>query len=319
MADECWRHGITGFCPTLITASETDLLHGFGVLRQARQADPLLARALPCFHLEGPWISPEDGPRGAHPSAHVRPPCLREFDRLQQAAGGLIRLVTLAPERPGALAFIAGLARRGVVAALGHTAASGDLIRRAADAGARLSTHLGNGCASVLPRHDNPLWEQLAEDRLAASVIADGHHLPQAVLRCVLRCKTPARVVLTCDASSLAGLPPGRYPMWGKEIEVQPGGKVVVPGTPYLAGSGVFLDECVARLAALGERPLADCLEMASARPRDLLGLPGGTLEVGQPADLTLYQEPFRVVGTILAGQRVGRADDARPLPYNAP
>ncbi|MBY0233250.1 MAG: amidohydrolase family protein, partial [Gemmataceae bacterium] len=235
----------------------------------------------------------------AHPREHVRPPDLDAFLRLQDAAGGLIRLVTLAPEWPGAPAFIGELARRGLVVALGHTAASADAIRRAVDAGARLSTHLGNGCAAMLPRHDNPLWAQLAEDRLLASVIADGHHLPADVLECVLRCKTPARTILTCDASSLAGMPPGLYPMWGKQIEVRPGGRVGVPGTPYLAGSGVFLDACVAHLASLGWS-LPDCLDMASAHPRALLGLPGGSLETGQPADLVLFHEaPFRVVGTV--------------------
>src|SRR5205814_7778712 len=136
-----------------------------------------------------------------------------------------------------------------VVVSLGHTAASPARIREAISAGARLSTHLGNGSHALLPRHENYLWEQLASDELWASVIADGHHLPPAILRCILRMKTPARVILTCDASSLAGRPPGRYREWGQDLEVRPEGEVVVSGTPYLAGSAVFTDTCVAHAA----------------------------------------------------------------------
>src|SRR5205807_1149747 len=176
-------------------------------------------RAMPCFHLEGPYISAEDGPRGAHPLAQVRPPDLGEFQRIQEAADGNIRLVTLAPELPGALAFIDKLTAAGVVVAIGHTAASPATIRDAVSAGARLSTHLGNGSHAMLPRHDNYLWEQLAADELWASIICDGHHLPAAVMRCILRVKTPARTILTCDAGSLAGLPSGRYREWDQELQ----------------------------------------------------------------------------------------------------
>src|SRR5208283_1690503 len=162
----------------------------------------------------------------------------------QDAAGGRIRLVTLAPEHEGALRFIEQLAGSGVVVALGHTAASGTRIRDAIAAGARLSTHLGNGTHALLPRHENYVWEQLAADELWASIICDGHHLPPAVARCVVRIKTPARTILTCDAGPLAGLPPGRYREWDQDFEVLPGGKIVIPGTHYLAGSCSFTDTC---------------------------------------------------------------------------
>src|SRR5262249_30785616 len=150
-----------------------------------------------------------------------------------------------APERAGALAFIERAAAARVVVAIGHTAATGRQIRDAVRAGARASTHLGNGCHAVLPRHDNYVWEQLACDDLWASVIADGHHLPPAVVKCLVRAKGVSRTLLTCDASSLAGLPPGKYREWGNDLEVLPGGKVVVAGTPFLAGSGHFTDRCV--------------------------------------------------------------------------
>jgi N-acetylglucosamine-6-phosphate deacetylase len=176
VAAVCRRHGIGAFCPTLVTQSQAALLHGFNTLRQACESHPDLARALPVFHLEGPYLSPEDGPRGAHPLQHIRRPDWDEFRRFQETAGGRIRLVTLAPEHEGALPFIEKLVAWGVVAALGHTAATGPRIREAIQAGARLSTHLGNGSHALLPRHDNYIWEQLAADDLWASIICDGHH-----------------------------------------------------------------------------------------------------------------------------------------------
>lgn len=307
VTSECHRHGVTGLCPTLITASREALLHGFTTLRNACDLDPALARALPCFHLEGPYVSGEDGPRGAHPKEHVRPPDRDEFRRLQEAAGGRIRLVTLAPEYDKALEFIGWLTQQNVVVAIGHTAARPARIREAIHAGARLATHLGNGSHAHLPRHDNYVWEQLAADDLWASFIPDGHHLPDALLRVWLRVKSARRLIITCDASSLAGQPVGRYFAWGQELEVQPGGKVVVPGTSFLAGSGVLTDACVDHVLRLGESTLADTLDMATARPRELLRQPAVDLVPGAPADLILFDygtgQPFRVTTTILAGR----------------
>ena len=290
VADECRRHGIGSFCPTLITGGFDALRHGFATLAAARNADPALARAIPGYHLEGPYLSAEDGPRGAHPREHARDPDWDEFRRWQDAAEGRILMVTLAPERAGALGFIERLTTAGVIAAIGHTAATTAQIRDAVGAGAKTSTHLGNGCHAVLPRHDNYVWEQLADDRLWASLITDGHHLPAAVAKCFLRVKTTARTLLTCDASSLAGMPPGRYREWGTDIEVLPGGKVVVPGTPFLAGSGHFTDVCVGNVIRMAGVSLADAVDMATARPRELLGLPASRIEPGEPADLVVFE-----------------------------
>lgn len=282
----CRRHGIAGLCPTLVTNSFAALTHGIATIRGACDRNPAIARALPAIHLEGPYLSPADGSRGAHPRQHIRPPDWDEFRRFQDAAGGLIRLVTLAPEWEGALPFIERLVASGVVVALGHTAAEGSRIRDAVSAGARLCTHLGNGCPAILPRHPNVIWEQLAEDRLWASIIADGHHLPPAVVRSVVRVKTPARTILTCDASSLAGCPPGRYREWEQDFQVLPEGKVVVPDTAYLAGSWAFTDSCVGNVMRFAGVSLQESVDMAGARPRELLGLPSRRLEVGQPAEL---------------------------------
>jgi N-acetylglucosamine-6-phosphate deacetylase len=285
----CRRHGIAQFCPTLVTGPFAALAHGLATLRQACEQDADLARAIVGIHVEGPYISPEDGPRGAHPRQHVRPPSWDEFCRLQDAAAGRIRMMTLAPELPGALAFIERLAGAGVVVAIGHTAASADDIHAAIRAGARISTHLGNGSHAVLPRHANYIWEQLAADALWASFIADGHHLPASVMRCLMRVKTPNRLILTCDASPLAGLPPGRYRDWDQDFEIRPEGKIVVSGTQYLAGSWAFTDHCLATVLGLGEVSLADAMAMATVRPRELLGLPPRDLRVGEPAELLRF------------------------------
>jgi N-acetylglucosamine-6-phosphate deacetylase len=210
--------------------------------------------------------------------------------------------VTLAPEHDGALPFIERLAASGVVVALGHTAADGRRLRDAVKAGARLSTHLGNGSHALLPRHDNYIWQQLADDDLWASIICDGHHLPPAVVRCIVRVKTPARTVLTCDASYLAGMPPGRYRQGEQAFEVAAEGKVVVPGTGYLAGSWAFTDLCVGKALRFAGVSLKDAVDMASARPRELLGLPPRRLEPGEPAELFLFDweegTDLRVNGT---------------------
>jgi N-acetylglucosamine-6-phosphate deacetylase len=289
VVDECRKHGIGSLLPTLITASFEAFRHGFATLAQAIDSDPELAKRVPGFHLEGPYLSGEDGPRGAHPREHARDPDWDEFRRLQDAAGGRIRMVTVAPERAGAVAFIEKLAASGVVAAIGHTAATGQQIRDAVAAGARTSTHLGNGCHATLPRHDNYVWEQLASDGLWMSVITDGHHLPPAVAKCLVRAKGVARTLLTCDASSLAGMPAGKYREWGADLEVLPSGKVVVAGTPFLAGSGHFTDVCVGNVIKFAGVSLADAIDLATARPRQLLGLPVTTIDVGQPADLVLF------------------------------
>ena len=302
----CQRHGIGGFCPTLVTNSFEATTHGLSTLRQACETDKELARAMPAIHLEGPYISGEEGPRGAHPQQHIRKPDWHEFQRFQDAAGGRIRLMTLAPELDGALDFIERLVKANVVVSLGHTAASPVRIREAISAGARLSTHLGNGCHAMLPRHDNYLWEQLAADELWASVICDGHHLPPALVRCILRGKTPARVILTCDAGSLAGLPPGRYREWDQELEVRPEGKIVVADSGFLAGSWSFTDRCIGHAVRDGDVNLREAVEMASIRPRQLLGLPINGLEAGQPADLVLFNwspvSGFEVIATIIQG-----------------
>jgi N-acetylglucosamine-6-phosphate deacetylase len=302
----CRSHGIASFCPTVITNSPDAMLRCLDTLRATCEADRDLAAAMPAIHIEGPYLSPEDGPRGAHPLRYIREPDWDEFSRLQEAAGKRIRLVTLAPERKGAIQFIERLTKQGVVAAIGHTAANECHIRDAIAAGAKLSTHLGNGAHAMLPRHPNYIWDQLAADDLWASVISDGRHLPPSVVRTILKVKTPARTILTCDAGSLAGLPPGRYREWDQDLEVLTDGSIVLPGTQYLAGSGVFTDTCVRNVITHAGVSVRDAIDMASAGPRQLLGLEPRLLAADGPADLILFdsdeEQRFVLLGTVVRG-----------------
>jgi N-acetylglucosamine-6-phosphate deacetylase len=283
-----WREGVTSYLPTVITNSDAAIAAGLDAIARARATDPLLAATIAGIHLEGPFISPEDGPRGAHDPAWVGPPDWARFARWQAAARGGIRLVTLAPEWPEAPAFIARCVVSGVAVAIGHTAATPAQIDAAVAAGARLSTHLGNGAHPLLPRHPNYLWTQLARDELAASLIGDGWHLPDDVLRVVIRVKG-AGALLVSDTVALAGQPPGVYaaPVGGS-VTLAPNGRLHLTGDPrLLAGSVCPLRDAVGGLARRGVAPLDAAWAMASTRPARFLGLATAAgLAVGAPADL---------------------------------
>jgi len=280
--------GVTRFVPTIVTGSHAMYLDALGVLASACEQDDRVHDAVLCFHMEGPWISPDDGPRGAHPPRHVRPPSWSEFEAWQAAAGGRIGYVSIAPEVDGAVEMIARLSSAGIVVAIAHTGATGEQIRAAVDAGARLSTHLGNGAHATVPRHDNVIWHQLGEDRLTASFIADGHHLPGPILKSMIRAKTPARSVLTSDATSLAGMPPGQYTEFGMGVELRPDGRLCLAGTPYLAGSAQSLLHAVETATRIGGVTLDQAIEMASTNPARLFGVDHecGRIAVGMRADL---------------------------------
>jgi N-acetylglucosamine-6-phosphate deacetylase len=231
--------------------------------------------------MEGPYISPEDGPRGAHAREHVRGADVDDFKRRQDAAEGRIRIVTLAPEAPGALPLVEHLVAAGVRVAIGHTAANRVQIQNVVAAGATLSTHLGNGCAGTLPRHPNLIWEQLAEDRLLASLIVDGHHLPEATVCSMVRAKTPARTILVTDAMAAAGMPPGVYSLGGQKVELDEAGRVAAPGAPNLAGSALTLPVALGNAVRFTGLPLEEVIPMATTRPAEYIGIrPAGTITV---------------------------------------
>jgi len=258
--------GVTRFYPTVITGSPDNMA---GCLRNLAAAKEKLKEgpSMEGFHVEGPHISAEDGPRGAHPKRWVRPPDLDEFRRWQDAARGNVRLVTVAPEWPEAPRYIEGVVRQGVVVSIGHTGASKAQIDDAVSAGATMSTHLGNGAHSVLPRHPNYIWDQLAEDRLAAGFIVDGIHLPGSYLKVALRAKGVERSILVTDASMPAGCKPGRYMLGEQEVELTADNRVVLAGQNRLAGSGLRMDRGVENLMKLGGLSLRDAVTMATRNP----------------------------------------------------
>jgi N-acetylglucosamine-6-phosphate deacetylase len=262
--------GCTVVLPTLITAEETSLIRGFEHLSRlpSRLSD---GTCIPAFHLEGPFISPADGARGAHPLAAVRAPDPALWRRLQNAASGKIRMVTLAPETPGAIGFISQLRKEKVIPALGHCMATAEDITAAASAGAVLSTHLGNGCPALLDRHRNPVLAQLAEDRLGASYIPDGIHLPQAAFQSFWRAKQGGPRILTTDCMSAAWAPPGRYTIGSVSTEVGADGVVRLPGTTAFAGSALTMNRAVPLAARLAGIPLSEAWDAASIVPLGLL------------------------------------------------
>jgi N-acetylglucosamine-6-phosphate deacetylase len=234
---------------------------------------------------------------------------------MQEAAGGRIAILTLSPEYETTPQFIRKAVASGVVVSLGHTAATEDQITAAVDAGATLSTHLGNGAHANLPRHHNYIWAQLADDRLTAELIGDGHHLPSAVFKVFVRAKTVARCVLTSDISGLAGLPPGRYDSELCELEILPNGKLVVAGQrEVMAGASAPLGTGVVNAMRFAGLSLAESIQMAVRNPATLLGIEPGGLEPGYLADFVLFDiadesdptlAPMLVRKTILGGEVV--------------
>ena len=303
--------GVTRFYPTVITGGPDEMLSALDNLARAKER---LAggEAMDGFHVEGPHISPDDGPRGAHPRQWVRPPDVEEFHRWQEAARGCIRLVTLAPEWPQAPRYIEALTAAGVVISIGHTNATGAQIADAVSAGASMSTHLGNGAHQVLHRHPNYIWEQLAEDRLAASFIVDGIHLPASFLKTALRAKQLQRSVLVTDASSPAGAKPGRYSLGEQLVDLTPDNRVVLAGQDRLAGSALRMDHGVQNLMKLVGLSLPDAVTMATTNPARVGAVPGrrNGIAAGDRADFVVFRfdpqtRDIQVDATYVSGRRV--------------
>ncbi len=303
--------GVTRFYPTVITGAPEEME---GALRNLARARESLAdgEAMDGFHVEGPFISGEDGPRGAHPRQWVRRPDFDEYRRWQDATGGHVRIVTLAPEWPGAMEAMERMVSAGTVVSIGHTQASRTQIADAVSAGATLSTHLGNGAHPLLRRHPNYIWDQLAEDRLMADFIADGIHLDASFLKVAIRAKTVDRSVLVTDAATPAGAAPGRYRMGGVEIELLPEGRVVLASEDRLAGSALRMDRGVENLMKLAGISLADAVRMATtnaARAGAVAGRTGG-LVPGDRADLVKFRMQaghIEVLETWISGRKVWR------------
>ncbi|MCK4625635.1 MAG: amidohydrolase family protein [Phycisphaerae bacterium] len=269
------RCGVVSVLVTIVTGPIEQMVARVVRMAELRKADELLSSMIAGFHIEGPFISSEDGPRGAHPLEHVTTPkdlpdLLGQF---QNASGRCVRLLTLAPELPGAMELITDASADGVVVALGHHKADAETIDRAVEAGAKMCTHLGNASHYTLPRLDNYVQRQLADDRLSAGFIADGHHIPFPTLKNFLRAKTPQRSVLVTDAIMAANMPPGAYGIGDVTCQVHENGFVSHDDSPSLAGSVLTMDRAVINVARHCDVPFETAWAMASTQPAELIGL----------------------------------------------
>ncbi len=306
-AREISATGVTTFFPTLITASFERLVHQLKILKEAIEKDSLVSKICKGIHLEGPYISSKEGPRGIHPPQYIRPPRWDEFEKLQEACEGRIKLITLAPEREGCLDFIEKAVAKGVVVAIGHTEASEDILEAAYEAGARLSTHLGNGIGTHFHRHRNPFQKQLSMDGFMASLITDGIHLPDYVVKNIIRAKGAERILLCTDAISAAAQPPGRYPLADLGVETEGDGRTRWVGTDALAGSTLSMPKAIANTIKFTGIDLGTAIKMVTENGRKLFPEMIGTMASDQPANLVLFRfdGEVKIEKTFLMGKEI--------------
>lgn len=264
--------GTTAFLPTLITSPAGIYAQNLPILAGLIDAEEFRGRVLG-IHLEGPFLSPVDGARGAHDARWVRKPDVAYFEELIRLANDKIRLITIAADREGADELARCAVRHGIAVALGHHMADEEDLDRLVAVGAKALTHLGNGVPALLDRHRNPVWAGLANDDLSATVIADGHHLPPSLLKTILRTKGPQRSIVISDASPLAGLEPGDYWSMGAPVRLEANGKLYNPATGYMAGSSATIFECANHLASLDLAGFNDLQAMFFYNPLRLLGI----------------------------------------------
>lgn len=300
--------GITTWVPTVITGAEEQITARLAAIAEAR-LDPQIAAAIPFAHVEGPFISNQDGPRGVHDPAHIRPIDAAEVQRWAQH--GPVGYITVSPHGAGSAEQIGAIVTAGVAVALGHTHATTSQLQAAIDAGATLSTHLGNGIFATLARHPNPIWTQLADDRLTCGLIGDGHHLPAETFTAMVRALGPGRAFLVSDAVELAGSAPGRYrtPVGG-EVELSHDGRLSYVGTDLLAGAAVGLADCLVWTLRNTPFSLPQVVDLAAITPgRVVADLTAGAsrpgrLRPGGRADLCLLDDQGHVVDVVVGGRR---------------
>ena len=312
--------GVTRCLPTIITGSEARITGALGNLASAKREfernDLPEAHAISGYHVEGPYLSPEDGPRGAHPLEHIRPPDIEEFHRWQEAANGDIKLITISPEWDGAPAYISQIVRAGVVASVGHTKANTEQISAAADAGATMSTHLGNAAHATLHKTQNYIWDQLADERLSPSFIVDGIHIPAHFFSTCVRAKGIEHCVLVTDAVMPAMCEPGPYRLGQVDVELKSNGSVVLLGGSRLAGSALRMDHAIGNAIRFAKISLRDAISMATINAARIARIAGRLrgVNTGEKADVVLFEwDPqlfvLSVKETIVAGRSVYKAN----------
>lgn len=313
LTEAMWREGVTTFFPTIITNSSELIRENLKTLTLALKANPKLSNSIPGYFLEGPYISPIDGFRGAHAKEWVRLPDWEEFSGFYNASDGMIIQVGVAPEIEGAMDFIKKCQDLGIGISLAHHNATADQVDEAVKLGARVSTHLGNGCANTIHRHDNPIWPQLSNDLLTPSIIADGHHLRKEELRVFFKVKGPDKLMLVSDATELAGMPAGTYNWNGKEVVMTEDGMLKYPAQNVLAGASFPIRTGVKNMMGMAGCTLEESLLMATGTPANVYNLNDrGILEEGRRADLLLFtieEDEIIIQQTILKGEVVYQRD----------
>lgn len=283
-----WKVGVTSYFPTIITSDIERIKKNFAILALARK-DPEIGKSIAGFHLEGPYISPINGFRGAHLEKYIKLPNWNEFQEIQKAAENGIKLITVAPELEGVIPFIRKCVDTGVVVALGHHNGTVSDIQMAVDAGAKMATHLGNGCANEINRHHNPLWPQLSDDRITPSIIADGFHLTKEEVRTFYKVKGVNKIILVSDALDLAGLPVGEY-MRGERTLLLTPNVVKLPKENVLAGAASPISKCVGVIMDYTQCELKDAIQMASTNPAAMFLLKDlGEIELGKRGDIIQF------------------------------
>ena len=306
-----WKAGVTSYFPTIITSDIDRIKKNFAVLAEAR-LDPEIGKSIPWFHLEGPYISPFPGFRGAHLEKYIKTPDWDEFLDIQKAANYGIKIITVAPELKGAIPFIKKCVESGVIVSLGHHNGTAKEIQAAVDAGATMATHLGNGCANQINRHDNPLWPQLSNDAITATIIADGFHLRREEVRTFYKVKGVEKTILVSDALDLAGLPPGEYTRGERTLVLTPD-VVQLPKENVLAGAASPISKCVGVVMEYTECGLKNAIQMASTNPAKLFSLEDiGEIEIGKRGDLiqfTMEDNRMKILKTYVNGSLVYSLD----------
>jgi len=264
--------GITTFLPTVITNSDKNILEIVRTIYMACISDAIVNDCIWGIHLEGPFISPEAGTKGAHDEKYIKPPDWKLLKRFQEAAGGKIKLITIAPEWEGSRSFIEKCKDHGILVSIGHSMANSEQISMAVKAGASLSTHLGNGVPLLLPRHPNIIWDQLAAEELYACIITDGIHIPDSFIKVVIKNKAKAAIIVS-DATCFAGMPSGEYQNHiGGTVIVDEEKRVSLKSFPgLLAGAAKTLLENVEYLLSKNLATLSEAWQLASANAAKML------------------------------------------------
>lgn len=271
-AEHIFASGTEIFLPTIVTSPKEVYLRNLAVIRNACESRGLL-KQVPGVHLEGPFISNQPGAVGAHKRECVIAPDCAFFDEIMKKSGNYVKLLTVAAELPGVDKLIRFASESGVAVSCGHQMAGAEELAAAVKAGAKLLTHLGNGCPNMINRHKNMIWAGMACDELTAMIITDGHHLPGELIKCILRVKGADRVIVTSDAAPIAGFPPGRYNNWGNDAVLEPDGLYHNPEKGCLVGSSASMKDCVKFLRSLNLLSEEEIEKVSRTNPLKMIGM----------------------------------------------